>query len=107
MSELTSGEGYFPERESMKLKTAVQVNNPGKVETDVPDVYADGTKDDIPVFDISHDDFMRNLRAERKRLRFKSDSTASTYLQGSRYKRPFYVRTSDTEGKQFLRKVSK
>lgn len=108
MGELTNNSDCIsPEMEAMQQKAAVQVNDPGKISTDVENVYADGTKDNLPVFNIDHNDFMNTLRAERKRLRFKSDTAASQYLRGTKYARPFYLQSTDAEGKRYLRKVSR
>ncbi len=105
MGELTNDGGICPEMEAMQQKAAVQVNDPGKISTDVENVFADGTKDNLPVFNVDHDDFMKTLRADRKRLRFKSDTAASQYLRGTKYARPFFLQSTDTEGKRYLRKV--
>lgn len=75
----------------------------GDVETDVPDVKADGlAKDGLPIFSVSTDEFYKNMRVERNRLRFSSDSSATQYMRKTRYKRPFWIR--DEEG-GYMRKV--
>lgn len=104
MGELTSG-GIDPGREADLTRVAVQVNDPGKVPTDVDGVFADGQRNNLPVFDIEHDDFYNNMKADRKRVRFKTDTAATSYLRGTRYNRPFYLRTTDDKGNQLLRKV--
>jgi hypothetical protein len=79
----------------------VQLENPGKVPTDVDGVFADGIKDNnIPIFDVEKDDFYNNMKMDRKRLRFTKDSSAAQYHRASKYNRPFYLRH---EG--YLRKV--
>jgi hypothetical protein len=76
----------------------------GKVETDVDGVFADGKKDGFPIFNVDRDDFFTNMKAERKRLRFKPETPASGYLRGSKYNKPFYVQYKGDDG-HFLRKV--
>jgi len=66
----------------------------GKFKTDVDGVYADGEKQGFPVFDIDPDEFFKNMKADRRRLRFKSDSAAASYHRNTKYRRPFWVRNS-------------
>lgn len=86
---------------SQKNPTSV---DPGKVETDVAGVYADGTKDQFPIFSVSKEDFYNNMKADRKRMRFSTEP-ASQYLRGTRYNRPFYIQYKGENGENFLRKV--
>jgi hypothetical protein len=73
-----------------------QTNAPdGKFKTDVDGVYADGTKGELPVFDVSKDEFFRNMKQDRRRLRFKSGSTAQKYHSNTRYRRPFWIRNKE------------
>jgi len=77
--------------------------SPGDVETDVADVKADGlAKDGMPIFTVSDDEFYRNMRATRKRLRFGSDTSVSKYMRGTRYNRPFWIRS---EKDDYMRKI--
>lgn len=78
----------------------VQTENPGKIATDVPNCWADGEKEGMPVFDVDSETFNNNMRQERKRLRFKSDTPVAQYHRMSKYNRPFYIRADG-----YLRKV--
>jgi hypothetical protein len=104
MSELTSG-SLDPGTMAANMRSEVQVNDPGKIATDVEGIFADGEKNSLPVFDIDHDDFYANMKADRQRVRFKGDTSAGQYLRNTHYKRPFYLRTTDSSGQQLLRKV--
>ena len=78
-------------------------------ETDVADVRADdmvkqGT-DEFPCFNVDSNDFYQNMQDGRRRLRFKKDSGAQKYMAGTKYNRPFYVRTTDDNGKTYVRKI--
>lgn len=85
--------------------TATQTENPGKIETDVPGIFADAMKDDAPVFDVSKDDFFNNLKIDRKRIRLSTEH-AKEYHRQTRYRRPFYLRYKDEDGKDgYMRKV--
>ena len=78
-------------------------------DTDVPDLKADDVvrqgKDEFPCFDVEKDEFYQNMQDGRRRLRFKSGSKAQQYMQNTRYNRPFYVRTTDENGKKYVRKI--
>jgi len=63
--------------------------------TDVPDLFADGEKGGLPVFDVSSAEFYNNMKTDRLRLRFKSGSTAQAYHQKSKYRRPFWIRNKE------------
>jgi hypothetical protein len=65
------------------------------VKTDVDGVFADGEKSGVPVFDVSQKEFYDNMKADRRRLRFKAGTPAATYHQKSNYRRPFYIRNKD------------
>ena len=104
MGDLTNG-GLDPGTMAANMRTDVQVNDPGKIVTDVEGIFADGEKNKLPVFDIEHDDFYANMKADRQRVRFKGDTAAGQYLRNTHYKRPFYLRTTDKLGNQLLRKV--
>jgi hypothetical protein len=82
------------ELDTMKKAAAVDAN-PGKVQTDVIGVFADGMKDNLPVFDVEDDDFYKNMKSDRKRMRFSSDNPVSQYLKQTRYNRSFFIKTKD------------
>jgi hypothetical protein len=105
MGEIMNGGGIDPGQEAANMRSEVQINDPGKIATDVEGIFADGEKNKLPVFDIAHDDFYNNMKADRQRVRFKSETAAGQYLRNTHYKRPFYLRTTDSSGQQLLRKV--
>lgn len=77
---------------------------PKGVPTDVDGVFADGTKGDAPVFDVTPEEFMNNMKMDRRRLRFKNGSKAAEYMRQTRYNRPFWIRNSK-DG--YMRKISR
>ena len=95
--EFTTGD--TPGTDAAEISTHVDL---GEFDTDVPDVKAQGQKNGIPVFDVPEDEFFKNLKADRKRFRFSPESPVTKYLQGTRYNRPFHIKTAD--GK-YMRKV--
>jgi hypothetical protein len=72
----------------------------GKFETDVEGVFAHGNKDGVPVFDVEQDEFYKNMKMDRKRMRFKTGSDVATYMQRTRYNRPFFIKHGE-----YLRKI--
>jgi hypothetical protein len=80
--------------------SATQNNQPSKVETDVPGVFADATKDNMPVFDVDKDSFYSSVKADRKKIQFPGDTPVSQYNKGTNINRPFWLRHDG-----FLRKV--
>lgn len=70
------------------------------VKTDVEDVYADGERNGLPVFKVSKHEFYQNMANGRRRLRFSNGSKVQKYMQGTRYKNPFWI-----EHGGYLRKV--
>lgn len=73
--------------------------------TDVADVSADGERQGMPVFNVSHGEFYQNMEYGRKRLRFKSGSNIQQYMQSTRYNKPFFIQYKDDTGKEYIRKV--
>ena len=67
----------------------------GKISTDVADCFADGEKGELPVFDVSPDEFFRNMKQDRRRLRFDSGTTAQKYHSNTRYRRAFWIRNKE------------
>lgn len=90
--------GDTPQSGAEQNRAAVQVND--KISTDVNDVFANGEKNGLYVFDVDEKDFYSNMHVDRKRTRFSSDSEAAKYLRNTRYNTPFYVRSGE-----YLRKV--
>ena len=58
------------------------------VKTDVDDVFADGEKMGMPVFNVSRDEFYQNMKHGRKRLRLATGSKGQEYMQKTKYQRP-------------------
>lgn len=57
----------------------------------------------LPVFDVEPDEFYQNSEYGRKRMRFKTPAVQQ-YMRGSKYAKPFYIRTS-RDGKQYIKRV--
>lgn len=104
MSGELFGNGLTHDAINLANQVNISSSDPGKVETEVSGVFADGKKDEFPVFTVSSEDFYNNMKADRKRLRFSTDSV-SQYLRGSKYNRPFYIQFKGENGENFLRKV--
>ena len=89
--------------------TEEKETNTGQIPTDVEGVFAsDVVKHgnlEFPVFDCEESEFYQNMTMGRKRLRFKSGSAASQYMSKTSYKRPFFIRTTDSKGQTYTRKV--
>jgi hypothetical protein len=68
--------------------------------TDVDGVPADGERNGLPVFKVSKHEFYQNMANGRRRLRFSNGSRVQKYMQGTRYKNPFWI-----EHDGYLRKV--
>ena len=77
---------------------------PKGVATDVDGIYADGVKGDTPVFDVTPEEFMNNMKMDRRRLRFKQGSKAAEYMRNTKYNRPFWIRNAK-DG--YMRKISR
>lgn len=78
-----------------------------KVPTDVEGIEADGVygNGNHPVFDVDPEEFYQNSEYGRRRMRFKSGSKAQQYMQKTKYSNPFYIRTTNKDGKQYIRKI--
>ena len=103
MGEFTNGESPTTELELQRIDVGNNIEN--GFETDVEGVKANGEKAGMPIFDVPKDQFYSNMKADRKRLRFDADSAVTHYVQGTKYKKPFYISTTDSDGQKFLRKV--
>jgi len=76
MGEMSGRDNLPPER--IAANDHATSEKPGKVETDVPDVFADGDKGGVPVFNVGKNEFYQNMRHGRKRVRFKSRYFSTT-----------------------------
>jgi hypothetical protein len=104
MGEFTNG--VSPEQiaaSDKEVKTDSGEDNKG-FETDVADLYADGEKQGMPVFDVNKTEFFQNMSHGRKRLRFKQGSTAQKYMQKTKYQSSFWI-SYDDNGKKWTRKI--
>ena len=95
-------DGVSPEQDAMISRQNSGSSEPGKIQTDVENIFADGMKDNLPVFDVEADEFNNNMRADRKRMKYNSNPALHQYMQQTRYNRPFWVRTKD---QGYMRKI--
>jgi len=100
MGELAGDVSGTIQNDKLAADTAVNPGTPeNKFATDVPDIFADGEKNGMPVFDVSSSEFYNNMKKDRLRLRFKAGTPAQSYQSQSKYRRPFWVRNSDQNDK--------
>lgn len=117
MGEFTnsSGDNHQPENVTMGGEQqaagvdGAEVEVPVGYETDVAGVRSDDVvrqgKDEFPCFDVDSGEFYQNMQDGRRRLRFKADTAAQKYMSQTKYNRSFYIRTTDNDGKKYVRKV--
>ncbi len=78
-------------------------------ETDVPGVKANGFvqigTEKFPRFDVDKNEFYQNSHDDRKRFRFKTGSDVQKYMQGTKYRRPFYISFKDEKGRRYTKKL--
>jgi len=105
MGEFTGGDYDYPS--TVAAKDNEITNTPDQVATDVEGIFANGqyNKDRLFIFDVPENEFDQNSEAGRRRMRFKSGSTVQQYLQKSKYTVPFYIRTTRSDGKSYIRRV--
>ena len=94
MGEMTGG-GEGPQKEIARDNAVT--GEPGKIETDVKDVFADGERNGMPVFNVSKEEFNQNMNYGRKRLRFKSGTSVQKYMRGTKYNKKFFIRNMDDD----------
>jgi hypothetical protein len=87
-------------------KTDIRDSSDG-FETDVEGIKANAVygNGNLPVFDVDPEEFYQNSEFGRKRMRFKSGSNVQQYMQKTKYSNPFYIRTTNKDGKQYIKKV--
>ena len=102
MSELTKDDGS---PENLAAKDHAVSGEEGKVQTDVSDVFADGEKMGMPVFNVDKDSFYQNMNFGRKRLRFPTGSPTQAYMQKTKYNKPFWIAHTEPNGQKWTRKV--
>lgn len=101
MGEL-AGDNYNSPEAKIARDNAITTPPDGKVKTDVPNVFADGEKNGMPLFKVTKGEFYQNMNYGRKRLRFKSGTETQKYMSQTNYKRPFWIENQD-DG--FVRKI--
>lgn len=94
--------------ENMKAGTGVEKEE--GYPTDVEGINADDVvkygKEEFPAFNVTPEEFFSNQKADRKRIRFKKDSKAAQYMRKTRNgARPFYLKTTASDGKTYTRKI--
>ena len=94
MGEISGG-GGSPQKDIATDHTATV--DLGKIKTDVDNVFADGEKNGIPVFNVSKDEFNQNMSYGRKRLRFKQGTSAAEYMKATKYNKKFFIRNTDDD----------
>lgn len=101
--------GEFSGENGVSNNVEMGGSSEGGYETDVAGVKSHDVvkygKDSFPCFDVSQNEFYQNMQSGRQRLRFAQGSETQKYMQGSKYNRPFFVRFTDANGKQFVRKI--
>lgn len=80
--------------QSVAVKSDNDVVDVQRYKTDVKDVYANGEKNGMPVFDVTDKEFYANMKADRRRLRFSSGSHVQKYHKNTKYNKPFYIRNT-------------
>lgn len=96
MGEFTNGDTA----EKIAAQDNAPTEKPQGIKTDVADVMADGEKNGLPIFKVSKQEFYQNMNYGRKRLRFKSGTSAQKYMQNT--KNPFWIQNDD-DG--YIRKI--
>lgn len=92
MGEFTNGSGPATVAASDHEITG----EPGKIDTGVEGVFADGERQGLPVFNVSKEEFYQNMDFGRKRLRFESGTPAQQFMKGSRYNKSFWIHDSES-----------
>ena len=100
--------GEFMGQETVSPEQTAQQDTKfdGKMEqVPIPDIEglsADGInqRDNLPIFNVDKDEFYQNMSHGRRRIRFKSDSSAQQFMKKSRYNKSFYIKHGD-----YIRKI--
>lgn len=78
-----------------------------QVETDVEGLKSDGVYrkgfQDFPIFNVTEDEFTRNMESHRQRCRFTSEKV-KRFCRESRYKNPFYIK-ANINGRDYIRRI--
>jgi len=72
--------------------------------TGVDGLDADDVYRNIPVFNVSKEEFFGNMRKDRNRIRFTSEKPKQ-YMSSTNYRKTFYISHTDSSGKQYLSKI--
>jgi len=79
--------------------------NQDVIDSGVEGISADDLHNNTPVFDVEKSDFFNNMRKDRNRMRFGNETKPSQFMQGTKYRKPFYVRYQEKNGEKFMYKV--
>jgi hypothetical protein len=110
MGEFTTSTGEdkcSKEREMSTFGTGIEKETgyPTDVEGIMSDDVIKKGIEEFPVFNVSKEEFFSNMKADRKRIRFKSDSKVRSYIQKTKNGRPLYIKTKDSNGQEYVRKL--
>jgi hypothetical protein len=65
------------------------------IEVDGSSIKAAAEKGGLPVFDVSHDEFYKNMKIDRRKMVFKRGTPQQKYHAGTNYKQHFWVRNKE------------
>ena len=104
MGDLFGDPTNSPEGQLEKERDKAVEPPEGKVKTEFEGVFADAvnSRDKLPVFKVSHNEFYQNMNNGRQRIRFKTGSHAQKYMQNGKYKTNFWIQ-HETDG--YMRKI--
>lgn len=71
-------------------------------DTGINHIKSNGFYQSCPVFKVSNDEFYKNLKLNRQRMRFGNGSPVQQYMQSTKYGKSFYITDKD---KLYLKKV--
>lgn len=95
---------YYDVCDSCKLQENDEENTEQGNNVD-QELTPDGEHNNTPVFDVDQSTFYKNMRQDRNRMRFPNGHKASQFMKSTSYRQPFYMRTQDKAGQQYLKKV--
>jgi hypothetical protein len=89
MGEFTDGES--PSDMSARDGQAEFDTEGDGFETDIEGVKAYGEKQGLPIFKVEKGEFYQNMQLGRRRIRFKTGTSAQQYMAGTKYRRAFWI----------------
>ena len=104
MGEFTNGDTpeQMAQNDLSQASTNTGEKEDGGFETSIDGCSADDMRNNMPIFNVSKGEFYQNMNYGRKRLRFKSGTSAQSYMAKTRYNKPFWIRDIETN---YIRKV--